>query len=335
MNPNTETSNVPETIRQEAKAKALKIIEANKDCVSYIRPEDLETADLFIPIVSVIRPEVSDFYDPIPEVGIMAKPPLVNLIREKSGVNIVRTEKSKSGPYSFTAHCFGEKRMPDGSMATQDAIYEFDAELVAELDALSSPTKYPNEIAKRKHLLKIAKTGMSRAVTGAQHGLIHKLAHVARSFKTQQELTRGMIVSRVDRNINGIMADPEMRRAALDRMLGASEQVFGPQKQITRTVDVESGEVIEQPKAEEGQVLMFPEEESPKPEPSPVDKLKAILRTHLEKIPVDLIIKQGNVHELIQKSLDKKDATEIEINAWIDRCAQYFQNVQARNGGAS
>ena len=212
----------------EAKQRALKVIEDNKDCVSYVRPEDLETSALFLPIVSAIRPTKDDFYEEIPKIGYMPKPRLVNLLREKAGVNIVRTDTSKRGEFIWVAHSFGEKRMPDGSMATQDASFEWDAQLRAEMDFLRQPTVYNTEAKQRLHVLEYAKIGESRAVTGAQHVLIHNSLVVARSFKTPQEMIRGMLVSRVDRNVDGLLRDPQMRQAAMNLVLGKSEEIYGP-----------------------------------------------------------------------------------------------------------
>ena len=333
------TQNVPDTIRQEAKAKALAILATEPNCISYVRPEDLETASLFIPVVSIIKPLKEDFYDPIPGIGIMAKPQLVNLLREKAGINIISTETSKRGEFIWVAHVCGEKRQPDGSMLMQDASYEFDAEKRCELDAINQPQKYGTEITKRKHLLETAKFGDQRAVTGAQHALIHKLAKCARSFKTPDELMRGMKVLRIDRNINGVLADPALRNAALDRMLGATETVFGPPRQIegqpvARTVDVESGEVL-QTEADDGEMLLFPSDE-PKPEPSPVDKLKEILATFKSTIPAKAATGKGEtVHSLIDAMIADKAATEEQANSMIDRCNQYVQALKDRKAGAA
>lgn len=327
------TQNVPETIRQEAKARALAILSSVPGAISFVNLQELETQSLFIPVITILKATPEDFHSLGGGVK-MPKSYYTNQIAEATGVNITDVRVRKAGEYIWQGHAEGNRRMPDGSERPGVGEYEFDAEKRAEEDWLKHPDDYKTDIAKRRHVLEYAKFGMQRASTGARLALIRYLAGIPTGF-TQETIQKAMMFNRIDRNVDGIMADPSMRDAVIQHALGATVEVFGPQKQIPRTVDVESGEVIEQPKAEEGQVPMFPEEESPKPEPSPVDKLKAILRTHLEKIPVDLIIKQGNVHELIQKSLDKKDATEIEINAWIDRCAQYFQNVQARNGGAS
>jgi hypothetical protein len=234
---NNETANVPEKIRQEAKARALAIITAEKGCISYVKPEDLETQSLFIPIVSVIKPIPGDFHDNIPNIGILPKVPLMNLMREKAGVHITRTDTSKRGEYIWIAHSFGERRQPDGTMATDDSSYEFDAEKRAELDFINdSKNKYTTDILKRKHVLELCKFAEQRAVTGAQLALIHKLAKLPASFKTPEELMRGMIVVRYDRNVNGIMQDPNMRGAIIQHALGATETVFGPQ---TRQIEAQ------------------------------------------------------------------------------------------------
>jgi hypothetical protein len=346
------TENVPETIRIEAKARALKIIEANPGCASYVRPEDLETASIFIPVVSVVKPTKDDFYDQIPGVGIMAKPQLVNLLREKAGVTVTRTDTQKRGEYVWVAHCWGEKRQGDGSMLQQDASYEFDAEKRAELDAINQPTKYGTEIAKRKHLLELAKFGEQRAVTGAQHGLIHKLAHVARSFKTPEELMRGMIVCRIDRNVNGVLADPGMRQAALGQFLGAKENVFGPQTPPlaiemkadapvdvpARRFDRETGEEITEPApatAEEGQTDLFEDDPLPEPAPKakppapdPVKVAKDRLRAYLRRpLPTKGI-------EAVNATLDNASATVADIEAIIGRCDRTLAKHMEKAGAA-
>jgi hypothetical protein len=331
------TTNVPDVIRQEAKARALKIIESNKGCVSYVVAEDLETAALFIPVVTAIKPVPEDFYDPIPEVGIMMKPPLTNLICEKAGIEILRTETEKRGEYIWHAHVYGQKRQPDGTMLPKDASYEYDVEKRCELDFISDRKgKYTTEIEKRKHILKTAKFGDQRAVTGAQHALIHKFAKIPRSFKTPQELLRGMLVSRVDRNVNGIMQDPQMRQQVIDHALGVTETIYGPAKQIPRTVDVATGEMIPQPEAGEGE-LDFPGLETeapaapPEPELSQEDKLKEVLKGYKEKIHPKSKAKNGTFHEKIDELVANPKTTVEVLNAAIDFCEHY---VQSKGGAA-
>lgn len=327
------TANVPATIQAEAKARALKLIEANKDCTSYVRPEDLDTAALFVPVVSVIKPQREDFYDPIPEVGIMAKPPLMNLIREKAGVEILRTETSKRGPHIWVAHAWGQKRMPDGTMLPGDASYEFNSDERCELDFVQDKnSKYTSEIAKRKHILKTARFGEQRAVTGAQHALICKLAKVARSFKSPEELMRGMIVSRVDRNVNGVLADPELRAAALDRMLGASDDVYGPQKQIPRTYDLETQERIDPPAATgtpalPGQMSLLEGFEDDAAELTPVQKAIELLKTYR-----DTFKNSSKALKLIEDTIAKPDVTLQDVNLVIDSFEAFLQK---KKGGAA
>jgi hypothetical protein len=334
---NPITSNVSDVIRQEAKQRALKLIEQNPGCASYVRPEDLDTQALFIPVVSVIKPTADDFYPPIPKVGIMMKPPLVNLMKEKAGISITRTETEKRGEFVYNAHVWGEKRQPDGSMLTEDASYEFDCNIRAELDFLAQPDTYKSDISKRRHLLEFAKFGEQRAVTGAQHSLIHKLAHVARSFRTEGELMRGMIVSRIDRNINGVLADPALRGAALDRMLGATEAVFGTPRQIERTYDAETGEKLaaEPAAVEEGQAPMFPDDEpAAAPELSAKDKLREDLKGYLTQISPEAATPKGTkVHSLIRALIENADSTEKDLSSMVDRCSAYVQ--KAKEGAAS
>ncbi len=330
------TENVPAKIQAEAKARALAVLNSDPNCISYVRPEDLETSALFIPIVSIIKPTKDDFYAPIPGIGIMAKPMLVNLICEKWGISITRTETSKRGQYVWVAHCFGERQLADGTKEYKDASYEFDAETRAELDSINQPNKYGTAIEKRKHLLETAKFGEQRAVTGAQHALIHKLAKCARSFKTPEELLRGMKTIRYDRNVNGVLADPHLRDAfALNAFGagGAKDQVFGPQKQIPHTVDVPSGEMIPQP---EGELPLdtFEDDEAPAaepapaPEPTPLENARAMLEGYREKIKV---LPPGAMKKL-DTMLAKKDATIDEFNALIDR---FTAALQAKKEGAA
>ncbi len=347
------TQNVPEIIRQEAKERALKIIEANQGCISCVRPEDLNTQSLFIPVVSVIKPTPEDFYDPIPEVGIMMKPPLTNKIREMAGIEILRTETEKRGEYIWHAHVFGQKRQPDGTMLKDDASYEFDAEKRSEMDVLGNPKKYATDIDKRMHLLKVAKFGDQRSVTGAQHALIHKLAKIPRSFKSAQELMRGMIVCRVDRNVNGILQDPGMRQAVIEHALGATEAVFGPpSKQIEAqsesaperkltAEEVQTGEVTEIEPVENGQKDMFkddiPWDEDPK------DIARRGLRNFLALNDPNLLKTKGwgTARQVIKEMIDNKDATlEAMKNLikkseeWLTKCGYALPTAQGKEGAA-
>ena len=322
----------------DAKARALAIIEANRECISFVRPEDLETSPLFAPVVTVIKPSKDDFYDPIPSVGIMAKPPLVNLMAEKAGVTILRTDTDKRDEYVYTAHAYGEKRQPDGTMRKGDASYEFDAEKRAELDAINQPNKYGTAATKRKHLLELVKFGEQRAVTGAQHALIHKLAHVNRSFKTAEELMRGMILLRIDLNTQAMLGSPGMRQAAIAHALGAQTELFGPRYDdapaVVRTVTPEA-----EPADSFADLDPAASESTSEPEtttePTPIE----IARGKLEEWLASDVIKHHRrkpglktAAELITAMLADKGASLEALQDMIKRCS----DLEARRvGGAA
>ena len=323
---------------EAAKARALKVLEANKECVSFVRPEDLDTAALFVPVVSVVKPVPGDFYDPIPGIGIMAKPPLVNLLAEKSGVSILRTETSKRGEWVWHAHAYGEKRMPDGTMRQDDAGYEFDAEKRAELDAINQPAKYGTEIAKRKHLLETAKFGEQRAVTGAQFALIHKLGKISRSFRTPDELMRGMIVLRIDRNVDGLLKDPEMRGAAIQMALGARAEVFGPTNGGGKARDVTPAPLAiteapaEDPEPDFGDAPAEPVVEEETPTERARDQLAEWLEHDAVKAHKPKDPKKQTAAEAIRSLLARKDATLDELTEMIGRCVALAKRTP---GGAT
>lgn len=323
----------------EAKQRALKVIEQNQGCVSYVRPEDLDTAALFLPVVSVIKPTKEDFYDPIPGVGIMAKPQLVNLLREKAGVNIIRTETEKRGEWVYHAHVYGEKRQPDGSMLTGDAAYEFDCEKRAELDAINQPNKYGTPVAARKHLLELAKFGEQRAVTGAQHALIHKLAHVARSFKSPDELMRGMIVLRIDRNVDGLLRDPQMRQAAMNLMLGKRDEIYGPGESTVTPAAIAAP--AEPAPADDDGFADAPDEQPPfaapaAAAPDPRDQVRAQLNAILaDTAKRDTLSKKldkasgKSAVDLIAEAVSDEAATADALQALLTRCGRLFGGGQA------
>jgi len=329
-----------------AMARALAIIEQNKDCVSFVRREDLETSPLFVPVVSVIKPTREDFYDPIPQIGLMAKPPLVNLMKEKAGINILRTETSKRDEFVWVAHAFGEKRQPDGTMIQGDASYEFNVDVRAELDFLNQPGKYNTDIAKRKHILDMAKSGESRAITGAQHALIFKLAHITRAFKSPAELERGMILLRIDLNTKDMLASPEMREAVIAHAVGATRDLFGPGYGNTPERNVTPAEPIEPTEAplggESADVDPFDEPAQPTDavtpqEPTPEQRAWAEARERLEEwAACDLIQRHPRACPKVTAMLANPDATLAEMTELIGLCValQDWAKARAKGGGS-
>jgi hypothetical protein len=340
---------VPVATPDEAKARALAIIEAHKECVSFVRPEDLETSPLFVPVVSVIKPTKDEFYDPIPGIGIMARPPLVNLMREKAGINILRTETSKRGEWVWLAHVYGEKRQPDGTMMPGDASYEFDAEKRAELDAINQPQKYGNEIAKRRHMLELGKFGEQRAVTGAQHSLIHKLAHAPRIFKSVEELTRGMILLRIDLNTDAMFNSPDMREAVIAHAVGATRTLFGPVNgmvaQAQRNVTPSQARIEPETTPAGGQADADEPDPFDTAQPTPVVDVptpEQEARAKLEEWLASEVVKAhrpkaGIQHasEAIKALLARPDAPLAELEGMIAKCQKLAELQASRAGGAT
>lgn len=311
----------------DAKQRALKLIAENKECVSYVRPEDLDTAALFLPVVSVIKPDVGDFHDPIPGIGILPKVHTMNLIREKAGVNITRTETAKRGEYVWVAHAYGDKRQPDGTLQETDASYEFDAEKRAELDFINDKRgNYTSDVAKRKHVLELCKFGEQKAVTGAQLALIHKLAKIPASFKSADELKRGMIVLRVDRNVDGLLKDPAMRDAAIRHALGSRDQVYGPAE---RNVSPRPAAIAAPAAAPDPEDFDELPEEAPFAEPDP----RKLLRDQLATIVADPDKRDAlskrvdrttgkSALDLVAAAIDDENATAEQLSALAARCAK-------------
>jgi hypothetical protein len=237
-------------------------------------------------------------------------------------------------------------------METVDGVYEYDAEKRAEEDFLKQPDKYNSDASKRKHVLELCRFAQSKAVTGAQWIVIKKLAKIAASFKTPQELQRGMKLIRYDRNVNGILADPQMRAAAIDRMLGMAENIYGPERKqlgvelavaegqpVERTVDVQSGEVIEPPKADEGQRTIEFEDDIPWDE-TPTDMLKRKLRDYLPKFPpTNRTPGEQSAIDVIEAMVANKEATEEQLKDLAKRVEDFLAKKAtakaARKAGAA
>jgi hypothetical protein len=259
------TSNVPDTIREQAKQRALKIIQSTPDAISFVNPQELETQSLFIPVITILKATQEDFHNLRGGVK-MPKSHYTNMIAEATGVNITDVRVRKGGEFIWQGHAEGNRRLPDGTMRPGAGEYEFDAEKRAEEDWLAKPDDYKTDIAKRKHVLEYARFGMQRASTGARLALIRYLAEIPTGF-TQETIQKAMIFNRIDRNVNGMMADPAMHEAIIQHALGATETVFGP-KQITDQPGAESvsAESAEQPAAaQDEEESLFEPEDSPEP----------------------------------------------------------------------
>lgn len=223
----------------DARARALALIDANQDAISFVRQEDLDTQGLFVPVVSVLNLDRSDFHD-LGAGAMMPKSHHVSRMAEYAGVFIHAVQVRQVGEFAWIGNATGEKRMPDGTMRPGAQEYLYDAEKRAELDVLKdTKDKYSTEKAQRIHLLETAKFGVQRAGTGARLALIRYFCKTPTSFK-QNELQKAMLFSRVDVNTDALLADPEMRGAAIDHALGAERALFGPRDVTPKPAQIEA-----------------------------------------------------------------------------------------------
>lgn len=318
------TSNVPEAIRLEAKQRALKIIAANQSAISFVCLEELDCQALFVPVITILKAGPDDFHSLGGGVK-MPKSYYTNQIAEATGVNILDVRVTKEGEYIWHGHASGERRMPDGTLRHGAQEYEFDAGKRAEEDWLKDAAKYPTDISKRRHVLEYAKFGMQRASSGARLALIRYLAQIPTGF-TAETISKAMIFNRVDRNVNGILADPGLRSAAIGHMLGATEAIFGPAKQLEAPSAPEPVAAESEPDPED----TFPGESPAKePELTPAAKLKLTLQGYLDlKRPE----KGGwkTACDLIRAMIADEGATIEAVNNLIDRTESYLQQRKAR-----
>jgi hypothetical protein len=140
-----------------------------------------------------------------------------------------RTE-TVDGNTVYVGFSQAKKRLPDGTWRTSSICeYEFNPVKRAEEDVLKdSKGKYGNEKEQKLLLLTYQKFGRQRADTGARLRVIRELTGMPISFKPQ-EIAKAMIFSRIAINTDALLADPEMRQAAIKLATGATEQLYGAQ----------------------------------------------------------------------------------------------------------
>jgi len=212
---------------EAAKQKAIKTIDgyAEEGALVYVRPEDLETQGTFYPVPTCVRCTPGDFHK-ISGGKLMPKGHHTQLIARATGTNIVDATTRKEGPYTFVGHARGARRMPDGTMLEAVAEYEFDAELRAEEDFLKDESKYPDERAKRRHVLELARFGRARAETGASLRVIRKLAGIPTAFDPG-DIQKAMVFARIELNTDRLLSNPVTAQAALKNAIGVKAEIYG------------------------------------------------------------------------------------------------------------
>jgi hypothetical protein len=233
-----ETKNLPAAKTQEAVTLVQKYKSENQ--LVFVAEEDLKTQTMFLPEVVVIHSTPDDFHNI--SGNYMPKRHQVDRIADASGISFLtencgtRTEQV-DGSTVYVGFAQGKKRMPDGTWRTSSVCeYEFSPVKRAEEDALRKPDAYKTEKDKKLAVLNYQKFGRQRADTGARLRVIRELTGIPTAFKPE-EIKRAMVFSRVSINTDQLLADPEMRQAAIRIATGASEQIYGPEK-LTKLLPV-------------------------------------------------------------------------------------------------
>jgi len=81
--------------------------------------------------------------------------------------------------------------------------------------------------ALREALLQYRKFKDERAMTGAKERCIRALLAIKHAY-TEEELRKPFAFPRVLPDVNKMLANPEVRQAAIERMTGAANSIFGP-----------------------------------------------------------------------------------------------------------
>jgi len=201
------------------------------------------------------------------------------------------------------------------------------------------------ELAVRKALLPYRKFKDERAMTGAKERVIKAFLGVKSTY-SRAELAKPFAFPRVTSDSAKMLATPETRAAAVERLTAGVASIFGPQAReerlalpepIPRTVAPQSGEVLPAPSGSAGFELKpdeEPEDDWPAtepakpPEPDPLEVAKDHLRSYLQKVMPTKAVAEINA------MLDNAEATVQQINLLVDRCEVYLQKRAEKRGAA-
>ena len=304
-----------------------------KDLV-FVAEEDLRTQTMFLPEVVVIHSTPDDFHNI--QGNFMPKGYQTDRIGEAAGIVYLekncgtRTEKV-DGETAYVGFAQGKKRMPDGTWRTSSICeYEFNPAKRAEEDILrDTKRKYNTEKDKKLLLLNYKKFGRQRASTGARLRVVRELTGMPISFKPDQ-IKRAMVFSRVAVNTDLLLADPEMREAAIKIALGASKEIYGPPKEshkaLSENYTVDNGnepaQIEEQPK-EETEIPWETETEEEKQNREILEDLQIRRKKYDERLP-------KNAKEVIDKELAQEKPDMNTISGLIDKFDAWENELKAR-----
>jgi hypothetical protein len=201
-------------------------------------------------------------------------------------------------------------------------------------------------------MLQFRKFKDERAMTGAKERCIRALLALKASY-SREELSKPFVFPRVTLDASKMLASPEMRSAAVERMTGATSSIFGRSRSADQdAVHTIAGttETIEAPPEEtpedDGFADAPPAEHAPfakpaaaaQPEPDPRDPLRAQLNAILaDKAKREVLSRkkdkatEKNAVDLIASAIDDEAATVDSLTALLTRCGTLF----GAKGGAA
>ena len=327
--------NLPAVRNQEALSLVQKYKSENQ--LVFVAEEDLKTHTMFLPEVVVIRATPDDFHNI--SGNFQPKGHQIDRIGEAAGISFLtencgtRTE-TVDGNTVYVGFAQARKRLPDGTWRISSICeYEFNPVKRAEEDVLKdSKGKYGNEKERKLLLLTYQKFGRQRADTGARLRVIRELTGMPISFKPQ-EIQKAMVFSRVAINTDALLADPEMRQAAIKLATGASEQLYGPSKGQKYITEGEVEEANYEIKNGESHEVAVPWEEEKKQEETETDKknreMVDELRAGREKYDKDL---PADAKGIIDDVLKQENPDPATVSSLIDKMNDWEARYTALRG---
>lgn len=304
----------------------------------FVNEEDLKTQTMFLPEVVVIRSTPDDFHNLAG--NFMPKRHQTDRIADAAGISFLqencgtRTE-TVDGNTVYVGFAQGKKRMPDGTFRTSSICeYEFNPVKRAEEDVLRNPDKYKTEKDKKLAVLNYQKFGRQRADTGARLRVIRELTGIPVSFK-QNEIGKALIFSRVAINTDQLLADPEMRQAAIKIAVGAQEQLYGPSpekkllEEHSANYEVQNGEASHEVEVPWEQEQKAEDDEKERQYQAMIEELRTGREKHDKHLPkdakslIDDVLKQERPDPASVSALIDK------LNDWEARYAERLKGVKA------
>jgi len=196
-----------------ADTKALEVIKQyqSKGALVFIDENDLQPQRMFRTVTTMIPVVRSDFHDQPINGEMMPKAHHLHRIAEDAGITFDTIDiKKNETSWTVTARAF--RRGPDGTIGHVDASYDYDW-----VDrAKDGPKKF----------------ALQRAETGAQLRAIRKILGMPVAF-SKDNFERAIAVCRIVINTDEMLDDPGMRQAAISHAVGATRNLFGPDRNVT------------------------------------------------------------------------------------------------------